>query len=290
MLERIQVLQQPLCAVLLDQPREVRYLLPGSEEWTIIEELIAVLKPFHRATTAMSASSYPTLSMLSPLLYKLIQKVLKVGEDDTPSGKALKEAILTDLNRRYSSQNQQEMLHTAAFLDPRFKDLDPFVSETERKDVHESVKLEMLDLAVTDDNETRPEMDTNSQPSSFESQDGPPPSKKPKPGTESHFYSDLSGAKAARKQDSGYDRVKSEVERYIQEPLLDLDDDPLDWWKSRQSQYPLMSQLVRKYWSLPATSVRSEEAFSTAGNVLTTKRNRLLPENVDRLVFLHDNM
>ena len=40
------MLQEPLCAVLLDQPYEVRYLLPDSEEWTIIEELIAVLKPF----------------------------------------------------------------------------------------------------------------------------------------------------------------------------------------------------------------------------------------------------
>ena len=38
--------------------------------------------------------------------------------------------------------------------------------------------------------------------------------------------------------------MKSEIERYIQEPLLDLDEDPLDWWKSRQSQYPLMSQLL----------------------------------------------
>lgn len=127
MLEQIQVLQQPLHAVLLAQPREVRYLLPGSDEWTVIEELIAVLKPFHRATTAMSASSYPTMSMLSPLLYKLTEKVLKVGKEHTSSGKALKEAILTDLNHCYSSQNQQEMLHTAAFLDPRFKNLHPFV-------------------------------------------------------------------------------------------------------------------------------------------------------------------
>ena len=159
MLERIQVLQQPLCAVLLDQPREVRYLLPDSEEWTIIEELIAVLKPFHTATTAMSASSYPTLSMLSPLLYKLHDRILKV-KDNTPSGKALKEAILTDLRRRYASLNQQELLHAAALLDPRFKDLDPFVPETERKDVQESLKLEMLDLAMADGNETQPEVDT----------------------------------------------------------------------------------------------------------------------------------
>ena len=210
-------------------------------------------------------------------------------EDDTPSGKALKEAILTNLRHRYSSLNQQEMLHAAAFLDPRFKDLDPFIPETERKDVQESVKLEMLDVAVADGNETQPEVDTNAQPSKSESQEGPPPPKKPKPGTASHFFSDLRRAKAARKHASGYDRVKSEIDRYIQEPLLDLDDDPLEWWKSRQSQYPLLSQLVRKYWSLPATSVRSEEAFSTAGNVFTKKENRLFPENVDRLVFVHDS-
>ena len=74
MLKRIQVLQQPLCAVLLDQPHDVRYLLPDSEEWTIIEELITILKPFHRATTAMSTLSHPTLSMLSPLLYKLLER------------------------------------------------------------------------------------------------------------------------------------------------------------------------------------------------------------------------
>ena len=36
----------------------------------------------------------------------------------------------------------------------------------------------------------------------------------------------------------------SELDRYDQEPLLDLDEDPLEWW---QVQYPLMSQVVKKY-------------------------------------------
>jgi len=43
-------------------------------------------------------------------------------------------------------------------------------------------------------------------------------------------------------------------------------------------------------WSLPATSVSLEQVFSAAGNVLTKKRARLLPENLDKLVFLHQNM
>ena len=50
-------------------------------------------------------------------------------------------------------------------------------------------------------------------------------------------------------------------------------------------QYPLLAHLVRMVWSLPATSVCLEQVFSAAGNVLTKKRARLLPENVDKLVF-----
>ena len=46
-----------------------------------------------------------------------------------------------------------------------------------------------------------------------------------------------------------------------------------------------MARLARRYFSIPATSVRSEEIFSVAGNILSEKRNRLLPENVDKLVF-----
>ena len=51
-----------------------------------------------------------------------------------------------------------------------------------------------------------------------------------------------------------------------------------------------MSTLAKRYFCIPATSVHSEEIFSVAGNVLTEKRNRLLPENVDKLVFLHENL
>jgi len=53
---------------------------------------------------------------------------------------------LVDLQHRYSTPDIQTLLDIAAFLDPRFKDLDPIVAVTDRVDVEESVKLEILGL------------------------------------------------------------------------------------------------------------------------------------------------
>ena len=58
MLERVVEQQQALYAVLLDsQDRVKRSLLPDGAEWTVIEELLSVLKPFAIATTVLSESS-----------------------------------------------------------------------------------------------------------------------------------------------------------------------------------------------------------------------------------------
>ena len=61
-----------------------------------------------------------------------------------------------------------------------------------------------------------------------------------------------------RKQLSGIQAVESELRRYQDEETINLDSDPLEWWNSRRYQYPLLAQLVRMVWSLPATSVCSE--------------------------------
>ena len=48
--------------------------------------------------------------------------------------------------------------------------------------------------------------------------------------------------------------------------------------------------MAKKYLGIVATSVPSERLFSMAGNVVTAKRCALEPENVEKLVFLHDNL
>ena len=41
------------------------------------------------------------------------------------------------------------------------------------------------------------------------------------------------------------DKIEREITNYRKEAKQDPDDDPLDWWRTRRSSYPLLSRLVR---------------------------------------------
>ena len=79
-----------------------------------------------------------------------------------------------------------------------------------------------------------------------------------------------------------------------QELLLYLQDnlpcnDPLSYWKLKENEYPILAQLARKFYSVPATSAPIERVFSHAGRILTPLRSRLLPEHFETLIFLKVN-
>ena len=86
------------------------------------------------------------------------------------------------------------------------------------------------------------------------------------------------------------DIVQSKLFRYKAEPSIAVDQRPLHWWAAHQHIYPNLSKIARMYLCVVATSVPSEQLFSTAGNVVSVKRSALLPENVEKLIFLHDNL
>jgi hypothetical protein len=72
---------------------------------------------------------------------------------------------------------------------------------------------------------------------------------------------------------------ETELSRYL-EQAPDEEAEPLSWWKAHIDEYPTLSKMARDYLTIQATSVASEKAFSIAGNAITKKRSRLLPETV----------
>ena len=86
------------------------------------------------------------------------------------------------------------------------------------------------------------------------------------------------------------EEVRHQLQRYMEVPTRPVDSDPLQWWETVKQEYSALSGLAKKYLSLCATSVTSERLFSVAGNIVTSRRQRLKPANVNRMVFLACNM
>ncbi|GES96631.1 zinc finger BED domain-containing protein 1-like [Rhizophagus clarus] len=72
-----------------------------------------------------------------------------------------------------------------------------------------------------------------------------------------------------------------EITTYFLLPVARENKNPLDWWKSKQEIFPVLSIIARKYLGIPATSVASERLFSDAGNHITAKRSLLDPALLD---------
>ncbi|POM71606.1 LOW QUALITY PROTEIN: Hypothetical protein PHPALM_11799 [Phytophthora palmivora] len=68
-----------------------------------------------------------------------------------------------------------------------------------------------------------------------------------------------------------------------------LTTDPLVWWEGKEMRYPILASLVRKWLGCIATSVPSERAFSTSGNLVTLKRYSLAPNIIRDTLFVGQN-
>lgn len=79
--------------------------------------------------------------------------------------------------------------------------------------------------------------------------------------------------------------IDQEVEEYS---ILSTDADLISFWKKiGLKKFPKLSKLAMKILSIQASSVASESAFSTQGNIQTDDRSRLTPGHVEDLLFLH---
>jgi hypothetical protein len=70
--------------------------------------------------------------------------------------------------------------------------------------------------------------------------------------------------------------------------LLLVDSNPLVWWKTYPATFPYLAQVARRYLAMSATSAPVERLFSVEGQLVTVTTNRLHPETVTLLVFLHE--
>ena len=155
-----------------------------------------------------------------------------------------------------------------------------------------SIKQKVTDVASEVCQELQEIQQNNS---GAESQVAHPSAPKPKKRNLATLFKDYESRIRAQKEEQAYpfsveehhrQMVTKEMDGYLSGHRLDLEENPLVWWKSQQSNFPVLAKLAKKYLCICASSLASERLFSSAGNVISPFRAATKPEKVDMLVFL----
>ena len=87
-----------------------------------------------------------------------------------------------------------------------------------------------------------------------------------------------------------YLAAAAQVNKYIKMIRLPITENPLTFWKINRLELPELSVLARRFLSAPPTSTSSEREFKTGKIIQSDRRSRLLPKNLETLLFLKYNL
>uniref|UniRef100_A0A1X7TTN4 HAT C-terminal dimerisation domain-containing protein n=1 Tax=Amphimedon queenslandica TaxID=400682 RepID=A0A1X7TTN4_AMPQE len=155
----------------------------------------------------------------------------------------LHQAILLDLLTR-NDPNVVDLLEVCSFLDPRFK--TKYINNKEK--VKETVYrdgITMYDSTCAS---------TSSQSTTYII----PPGKRNRTlGSLFQLHEDEMDLPTVLPEQI----IKAEVLKYVDEIRLNIEDDPLKWWRVHRQQSLLLVAVAMKYLCVPATSTESERLF-----------------------------
>ena len=228
-------------------------------ERKILRELCEILGPFEEATQLIQQQNSVTGSLPIPVTEELQQKLLSLSSKFSCK---LVTTLKESLKKRMTQYQENEHLSIATALDPRFK-IQWCRSESEQ------ANIESLLAATAEHVSMNVESDIS------------PPSKQARTG----FFTILGGT--SRKHHTSQKGAK--IPQYLSEPVLDIEDDPLKFWKDNEAEYPRLAKLANKYLAIQASSAAVERLFSIGGKVFRPDRCRLKDETFERLMMIRCN-
>lgn len=267
--------QEKAIAKVLSADRKSRHLVPTWQDVEVLESVHKALNPLADFTDALSGEAYVSVSCVKPVLQLFNEEVLKPEDDDAELTKAIKTAVITYLNEKFSDDATDDLLSMATLVDPRFK--THYIQADKIEAVRVNAVSQILDEWKSSQSSSSPNAQSEASTSA-----APVIHKK----TLGSFFK----RPVATAGLTDHQAVEAELNSYLQSANADSDTNPLEWWKTHCTAYPKVSLLAKRYLCIPATSSPSERAFSTGGNIVTCHRAALKPDAVDRLVFLAKNL
>lgn len=226
-------------------------------EKAMLRELVEVLEPFEEATDMVKGDKHVSISLALPSVLGLRKHLAEVV---THQCTGIVTGLSQALDRRLVGILEDPLYVTATTLDPQFK-----LSWSSDRDWHKQVLLE--EVGKHTQTVSPPEPNSDTQPS---------------PSKRSRLFSFIKQRPTTQAKS-----MEQELSAYLlEEPT---DEDPLQYWKRKSIDFPLLSQVAKKVFTVPATTTTVERIFSLVSKTLRPERCRPLPKNLETLIYLKAN-
>ncbi|KAJ8259988.1 hypothetical protein GJAV_G00175790 [Gymnothorax javanicus] len=233
-------------------------LMLSSFEKAVLRELVEVLEPFEEATDMVLGDKHVSISLALPCVLGLRKHL---SETATRQCTSILVGLAQSLDRRLSAILEDPLHITATVLDPQFK-----LSWSSDTEWHRQLLLK--EMAKHTQSGTSPQV--------------PSPEPQPPPSKRCKLFSFMKQRPASQAKS-----IEQELATYLHEEPRD--EDPLCYWKRKATDFPLLSQVAKKVFTVPATTTTVEQIFNTVGKNLRPERCRPLPKNLETLIYLKAN-
>lgn len=260
----------------LSGPEEVA--LAGSER-TLLRELTDILEPFTEAwdmvhgerESEIHTERHVSISLALPCVLGLRKHLSETLAPNCPS---LVVGLTQALESWLAPILEDPLYITATTLDPQFK-----LTWSSNPDWHRQVLIEELTKHSAISRPTEANRDQKSQPQT-------PPTPSPSPiSTLSRPCKLFSFIKQRPTMQAK--SLEQELAIYLcEEPT---DEEALHYWQRKAIDFPLLAQVAKRAFTIPACGTVVESIFTTARYSLQPERGHVVPKNLETLIYLKAN-
>lgn len=272
----VQVLRRLLDSVeYLEEMSGPGELVLGASERALLRELTDTLEPFTEAWDMVhgdpQADRHVSISLALPCVLGLRKHL---SETSTPHCPALLAGLSRALESRLAPILEDPLYIAATALDPQFK-----LTWSSNHDWHRQVLLEELSkhsaaCSPADHNTDLPALSQT------------PPATTPSPVSSLTRPCKLFSFIKQRPTTQAKS-LEQELAVYLREEPTD--EEALHYWRRKEIDFPQLAQVAKRAFTVPACGTVVESIFTTAGRRLRPERGRVLPKNLETLIYLKAN-
>lgn len=250
-----------------------------ASERALLRELTDTLEPFAEAWDMVhgdrqadaQTDRHVSISLGLPCVLGLRKHL---SETSTPHCPSLLVGLSQAVERWLAPILEDPLYITATTLDPQFK-----LTWSSNPDWHRQVLIEELSKHST----ASSPVDTNRD---LHAQSQTPPAPAPSPVSSLSRPCKLFSFIKQRPTTQAKS-LEQELTVYLREEPTD--EEALHYWRRKAIDFPLLAQVAKRAFTIPACGTMVQSIFTTAGRCLQPERGRILPKNLETLIYLKAN-